>query len=466
MARISARFGSGLACVLAVAALCGCSLRCPDIPGRPMDIREYSCLAQNASAFVLSCPERIVAPDRQDALAREFTARHFAPWHRTEPESGLADVRGIFSRPRGERLYGENGLERDPGWLEGLIQDCGLDSYPNDGRPAVTVAETAMRSLPDSRPAFYGFSRPGQGFPFDHLQHTAVHAGTPLFVSHLSRDRAWVLAECRFALGWIPARDVAFVDPEFMEAFESCGLLALTRDNAAMLDDQGSFLFTGRIGAVYPLLAADDSGFLVLAPARDHLGRAVLLRSRVEAGQGSPFPLEMRAENLALIIDRMLGQAYGWGGLYNDRDCSAGLMDLFAAFGLCLPRNSGEQARAGRREDLAGLSLAEKLAAVAARARPFATLLHKPGHIMLYLGLDRSGNPAVFHYAWGLKTRGPLGRSGRAIIGRAVITGLDPGRDLPDADPAAGLLKALDCMTFPADAADPGPRLTKQTQEQ
>ena len=41
-------------------------------------------------------------------------------------------------------------------------------------------------------------------------------------------------------------------------------------------------------------------------------------------------------------------QPYGYGGLYDNRDCSAMTRDLFAPFGLYLPRNSSEQARGGK----------------------------------------------------------------------------------------------------------------------
>ena len=55
-----------------------------------------------------------------------------------------------------------------------------------------------------------------------------------------------------------------------------------------------------------------------------------------------------------------------------------------------------------------------------------------PGHIMLYIG-QRRGHPLVFHNMWGVRTRNS-GRPGRHIVGKAVITTLAPGMELPDHD--------------------------------
>ena len=44
---------------------------------------------------------------------------------------------------------------------------------------------------------------------------------------------------------------------------------------------------------------------------------------------------------------QLLHTPYGWGGTGSQRDCSRLLMDLFASFGVLLPRNSRQQAQAG-----------------------------------------------------------------------------------------------------------------------
>lgn len=57
---------------------------------------------------------------------------------------------------------------------------------------------------------------------------------------------------------------------------------------------------------------------------------------------------------------------------------------------------------------------------------------------MLYIG-QQDGQPVVFHATWGLKTRTRDGY-GRHVIGRAVITTLEPGVELPNIDKPNGIL--------------------------
>ena len=77
-------------------------------------------------------------------------------------------------------------------------------------------------------------------------------------------------------------------------------------------------------------------------------------------------------------------------------------------------------------------------------ATPYLTLLWLPGHIMLYI-VEKDGDPLVFHNIWGLRTTDSLGRK---VIGRSVITTLEPGKSLPNLEPGKTLLKRVKGMTL------------------
>ena len=126
-----------------------------------------------------------------------------------------------------------------------------------------------------------------------------------------------------------------------------------------------------------------------------------------------------------------------------DRDCSAMTRDFFAPFGIWLPRNSAQQAKKGRIIDLSGMSDEEKERTIVEKGVPFQTLIHLPGHIMLYVG--SIGKKAyVMHNMWGIKT----GDNGRYIIGRGVISGLHLGENLPEADKESILIRRIDSMNI------------------
>jgi len=84
--------------------------------------------------------------------------------------------------------------------------------------------------------------------------------------------------------------------------------------------------------------------------------------------------------SLISLVNRLVGAPYGWGGLYGNRECSATLQDLFRVFGLWLPRNSSDQAKAGQSIQLGGLSHAAKEELILRRGLPH---LAKPEGLLI-----------------------------------------------------------------------------------
>ena len=114
--------------------------------------------------------------------------------------------------------------------------------------------------------------------------------------------------------------------------------------------------------------------------------------------------------------------------------------DFFTVFGIWLPRHSEDQVReAGVFIDLQGFSAEEKEKVILQKGVPYLSLLWRKGHVMLYIG-SKDGRALIFHNIWGLRTKDLRGREGRKIIGQAVITTLQPGRELVNADRTAGTL--------------------------
>ena len=395
-------------------------------------------LNQDAGAYHgLPGDFRLLPEVVQDGLWADFLTRHFDPWVRTAPKHPAEEAFWGLTTYKGRKLYGENTLLRDPAWLESMKTASDAEHFPSLHRPAIAVTNASMRVLPTEHPAFYDFALAGEGFPFDYMQNSLVLAGTPLLATHVSRDRAWVLVESRFTFGWVRATDIAWVDDGFMAAFRTGTYVALTRDNVPVTDLDGQFLLSADIGCILPT-ERTESGPVVLVPVRDHRGDAVLHRAALDPEDAQPAPIPATPDNFARIAGRMLGQQYGWGGLYGNRDCSATTMDLMAGFGLFLPRNSSQQAKVGTVVELEGLDREARIERIREKGTPFLTLVRKPGHIMLYIG-QLDGQPVVLHTIWGLKTVVGDG-FGRAVIGRTVITTLTPGEELDNLARPDGVL--------------------------
>jgi hypothetical protein len=138
------------------------------------------------------------------------------------------------------------------------------------------------------------------------------------------------------------------------------------------------------------------------------------------------------------IANELIGEPYGWGGLYGNRDCSSMTRDFFAPFGIWLPRHSEDQVKeVGIYTDLSSMSPEQKEKIILEKGVPYLTVLWRKGHVMLYIG-EYQGHTLIFHNIWGIKTKDLRGREGRKIIGQAVITTLRPGSELRNFDPEGG----------------------------
>ena len=419
---------------------------CPAPPPHYEDPPDLRRMPQDPLSYV--APENyhhvLLPPDVQQQRAAEFLDLFFLPWQPTWQPVPKAKAYWPLETFSKEVAFVALGRPRPADWLTDMSRQARFDSYPSLDQPGIILRNTDCRALPDRQPAFFDPQRAGEGYPFDYLQNSALWGGTPVRVLHRSADQAWLFVQSPLVYGWVKASDVALVDADFTAAYRTGSYVAMTRDRLPLVDEDGQFRLLGRIGSLYPLL---DGGESLQVPAAAADGWAVLRKVTLPPAGVSPFPLEASEENLALTARELLNEPYGWGGLNLTRDCSAMTRDLLAPFGIWLPRNSRQQARAGEMIDLAGLSPTDKEQLIISQGIPFLTLLYRPGHIMLYLGTAQNDG-VIMHDLWGLKTRTCCGE-GRRVIGRAVITSLHPGAGVAElARPQGELLPALKTMTI------------------
>ena len=421
------------------------------------DIRQWR-QDHNVYLDALASQAPMMSAGEQERRDRDYNERHFSPWHQDRPRSGPGDIRVEFEKYGRNRGYGANGRPYGPGWIRRIERNARLRDYPAAGYPAITIRRADMRSLPTARPHFDTSAGAMSGHPFDNLQATAVMPGTPIFIAHISRDRKWVWAETGYYFGWLRVADTAALPDGFMKKWETGRYAVIVRDKTPLYDGTGRLMFRAPLGAVFPLVREDDRGVEILAAAADAGGRAVPKHVALPKDAATAKPLPMTAPHMARLANELLHEPYGWGGLRGARDCSAMIRDLFAPFGLWLPRNSGDQAlKGGAFIDLSGLSAAEKRAKILSRGIPYLTLLWRRGHIMLYLG-SHDGEPLVFHNLWGVSVRNASGGIDKVIVGHAAITTLHPGRERsPDPDADEAFIDLIIGMTLIGEGAGEAP---------
>jgi hypothetical protein len=419
-------------------------------------IRDLTDLSQDPLSYVdrNAADTPLLPAPEQARLNAESDLQYFAPWHRTEPRHTRELASWGFGKYAGNPGYGKGGRPHPPDWIRKMAVNAHIDDYPQGIFPAVTVKRTDFRILPTRESHSSSPAGPGKGDPFDNLQESSAPAGMPVLVTLVSRDRRWFLTETNHLIGWVPATDIAAVDPEFMKTWENGRYITIVRDKTPVKDGK-RVLFRAPLGAVFPKTGEDAKKTCIWTAARDARGNALLRKAALAKEGAVDKPLPFTPRHVARLSRELAGEPYGWGGLGGNRDCSALVRDIFAPFGIWLPRNSGDQAVAWKSTSLRNLSSAEKEALIVREGAPWRTLLWTPGHIMLYIGVHQ-GKPLIFHNFWSIRTRDADGKKGRVIVGRAAVTTLNPGRELrtPDLPRDGNLYYGLEGMVFLGEPPD------------
>ncbi len=407
-------------------------------PDSILDVRE---LRQDHTFYLTDATtgSEHLSLENQMRMDRDYNNSYFSVWHMRYPYHALPErVRNDFNIYAMKPGYAENKRKHPADWIRKLENGASLVSYPNILSRGITTRNTNLRELPTNIPHFSAKDGDSKAWPFDNLQRSSVPANTPVFVCHLSADKAWALVETSFTYGWVPTEDFAFVDDEFVKNWETGRYAVITREHVSVLDERNRFLMQASVGHIFPLEAIMNSEMKISVAMADPNRQAVIRSGFVPVKAAAQKPLRFNPVNAAKIANEMTGEPYGWGGLYGRRDCSATTRDFFAVFGIWLPRHSSSQVKdAGLYIDLRGLSREEKERTIIENGVPYLSLLWRKGHIMLYIG-HKDGRVLIFHNMWGVRTRDHLGHDGRKIVGQAVITTLMPGRELPDFDPSMG----------------------------
>ena len=417
----------------------------PAPPSGRGEVKDLRVLPQDLNAYLQSntADRLLMTPEQRSMRMEELRRTWLLPWTQGRPTYNRRQVDAIFHRYEKSPAYGRHGERYSPGSAAALASLADLRGYPNMLRKAVTVTNTNQRGMPTATPRFANPNLPGEGYPFDYLQHTSLPPGTPLLITHVSRDGAWYLTESALTFGWVPAADVAFVDEGVTGPFFSGRLGALIKEHV-VLPEVG---VTAGVGTILPLAGQAGGRLTLLAPVREASGAARLVPVHPAPGTAAVMPMPLTPRNVAAVGNQFMGQPYGWGGLDGKRDCSAVTHDLFVPFGIYLPRNSGSQAAAGGAIPLGDMGNAQKESTILSQGVPFATLIWMKGHIMVYVG-QWQGHPLIFHAPWGLHTFGNGGRDGRLVIGRVVVTTLRPGEEVPAVGPQHLLLNRVRAMTI------------------
>jgi hypothetical protein len=359
-------------------------------------------------------------------------------WTREEILSLLKEDWEGFGRTE-EVRYGRNGIPLGDFFWNELRENLNQDSIKERYRIlfGLIIKRTNIRVFPTDE---LSMSSPHDD-EFDRFQHSSISPGSPIGIYHFSKDKEWAYVQTPFIRGWIHTHDLAIAKEkgEVVNYEEAKDRLVITGNTIRVFDVPSlrQPIFLSQMGDTFPLLSIPaeskkgNAFFVIEIPSKDDNGLLTIQKGYIRANEDVHRGfLPYTQEKLAWQAFKMLHQPYGWGEMFGARDCSRFIMDIFATFGILMPRNSKLQARIGTELGPAeGKTLREKKKLLD-QAPPLSTLLRLPGHIMLYLG-KYHGRYYVIHNIWGIQKAGEIGPV-MDKIGRVVVSDLSLGSSGPN----------------------------------
>ncbi len=383
-------------------------------------------------------------------LKEDYLKHFFSPFNQ-EPQLNTLEIQWGLRAAYNNLGFGENLLPYTIDFIDNIKQEMNLESFPNTKQPAIITRSTNLRVVPTHKPRFLDPKLPGEGFPFDTWQNSSIYAGTPILITHYSQSKEWAFVESGFVSGWVSVLDIALLNPNQIQLLKNTqDFLVVKKDYTPIKSSTNHFLESARIGMLLPLIGSTKKTYESLFFIRTPSGYAKVIKTHLPVENFVKFPMPFSSVNYANLTQGIVGERYGWGGMFGNRDCSMFLRDTLGNFGFFLLRNS--QAQIKQKDfkdrslyvDLSQKTPQEKIAFLKENAIPFATLLGMRGHIMLYLGVFNDEVLAI-HDIWGLRTLQD-GKEGREILGRIIITPLDIGKDIKTISQDSLLIKRISGM--------------------
>ena len=278
-------------------------------------------------------------------------------------------------------------------------------SLPDDMfamRCAVAVQNALIRAYP----TMAGSYRKDEIGELDRFAVSVLKIGEPVLLVCEDVEKIWCYIITAQVQGWV-LRNTLALEPDNFRWRQYCSSL----DTVTVADGCYSLCYTGRegickkqmlfMGTQLPLYDVTRDAFVLGLPTKDRNGNFAVEQLRVPRDGGIiPGFLPFSAQNIISQAKKLLGEPYGWGGSNFHRDCTSLVMDVYATFGLQVPRNSCRQIQ------MFGV---ERCPENRAQKETFirelmpGSILYFPGHAMLYLG-EENGSLKILHsvYAIGL----------------------------------------------------------------
>ena len=245
--------------IFVVILLSACSVTNPQA-SRDMNysnIEGYSDIEQNISKYI----DNFTYENKTNSYTEVYDDIYYLPYTLQQAPYSLNDILWPFRSYTYPKFYAENLQKYSKKWYQDQNRSAHFEKYDSLRKYAVTLHFTNLRSFPTDKPLFLDPSKAGEGFPFDYLQNSAIHANEPLYVSHFNRDKSWVYVFSSYANGWVKVSDIAFIPKKYAVKIKDAQKAYIIKERFPIYNLEGKFLFYGRIGMSFAIIKIKEKSY-------------------------------------------------------------------------------------------------------------------------------------------------------------------------------------------------------------
>jgi hypothetical protein len=279
-----------------------------------------------------------------------------------------------------------------------------------DGIPDKIRVEWGMLIKRESVKAFPTdtvFAEEPKSTDFDLFQLTVLPVGSPVAILHQSKNGTWYYIQSMIYKGWVKRENIALAKnkKEVFDYANSDKFLIVTESRIEtepnpFIKEISNILF--QMGDKIPLIDFDEipesipinnlhaqspqGCYVVKIPVKDEEGH-LEFRLAFIARSNDIFEgyLSYTRRNIIQQAFKLLGERYGWNGMFKRRDCSQFIMNVYKTMNIIIPSYTRmqEEGAAGKSIEFSGSI--QRRESVLNKLQP-GDVIHLKGHVVMYLG--------------------------------------------------------------------------------
>ena len=274
------------------------------------------------------------------------------------------------------------------------------------------------------------FAEGPESIDVDLFQLTILAVGSPVAILHQSKNRAWYYIQSTIYKGWIKREYVALAKnkKELFDYANSAKFLTVTESRIEtepnpFIHEISNILF--QMGDKVPLIEFDEipesipadhlhaqsphGCYVVKIPVKNETGylefRCALIARSNDICEGY---FSYTRGNIIRQAFKLLGERYGWNGMFTRRDCSQFIMNIYRTMNILLPSFTRMQEEGAAGKSIEFYGPVEKREEILNQLQP-GDPIHLKGHVVMYLGRDED-NYYIIHSGSGYGIKGKDGK--------------------------------------------------------